>query len=805
MRVSLVINIGKPVQYYWTFMARLKRLKSAFRSLRYLFLKKPYLLEKPIVLQFPVIDICNSQCQMCRIWENKKSDDISPEDLRRGLRNPLYSEVGGVGLNGGEPTLRKDLGQLAAILFEELPKLRSISLITNAYKYDEVIERIIDVGTVVKKHGGLLDVMVSLDGFGDVHDRVRGKPGNFERAQKVIDFVQKSPLVTSVRIGCTIIKENVYGLADLFEYCQSRGLYIKYRIGIPHQRLYTQNLLDPYALTTADKYHIAEFMEGLIAHYETGEYQNFFYRSLIDQLVLNAPRRAGCDWQHRGATITSKGELLYCAVQSKVLGDITKDNSQEIYFNNATHLKDIILNKCDSCNHDYVGLPPKKIIFKQFVLQRVKNIGLEQPARRALKLIDKRWLQRRRFESRLHALSELKVDVVVANHSESTVGQVLICGWYGTETLGDKAILGGVIHAIRQTLGAIKITLVSLFPYVSEITRLQMPELKGARIVDPTKGIQLAGNMSLVVFGGGPLMASIDQMAEMETIFSVARRNGVPTLIAGCGVGPLGKDWHNESIKRILSLADLRIYRDSKSKELAASLGVIVTDDIVVEDPAFTWLKNNTAQQSVKPPTDSKVLLLGLRDFPYIQYAADLGKDQCLVFKERYEVGVISALEQLVAQHPDLLIRPLPMCTNHFGDDDRWFYRRLFRGKGKLAAHLDLSLLGAELAPIQYIDAFRSAHVALTMRFHSLVFALGLEVPAIAIDYTLGKGKVRSLAERFGVPFQSLSEIDAGFIVQEVNRLLQTPAPQAVGFMPRFSDELAARLPAVIDRGDVLA
>lgn len=777
----------------------MRNILHAIKRAKYLVYPKPYRLEKPVVLQFPIIDICNSACQMCRIWENKKSDDITPDQLRYGLRNPLFSEVEGVGLNGGEPTLRKDIAKLASILYEELPKIKFVSLITNAYNSKEVIERIGEVGEVVRANGGYLDLMVSLDGYGEVHDRVRGKPGNFERAQKVIDFALASPLVHNFRIGCTIIKENVYGLADLFEFCQKRGLYIKYRLGIPHQRLYTQNLTEPYALSFEEKYHIAEFLEGLIAHYETNELQKFFYRSLIDQILHNAPRKAGCDWQHRGATITSKGELLYCAVQSKALGSIIKDDSQKIYFQNEPHLKEIISSKCASCNHDYGGLPPKKQLIRRFAVQRIKNLGLEKSARTIKKFLDQKWLLQRHFASRLEEYRRYVVKTVV-HHDNTKVTKVLICGWYGTETLGDKAILGGVIYAINQALGAVEITLVSLFPYVSEMTRLQMPELKGANIIEPAAGIRLAGTMDLVVFGGGPLMASIDQMAEMEIIFSAAQKNGVPRLIASCGVGPLGNKWHNESIKNILSMASLRIYRDSKSKDLAASLGVEVSDDVVAEDPAFTWLKNQLTQLNVKPPVDRKVLLLGLREFPYVQYAADLGNDQCLAAKERYEQELVLALEQLVAQHPDLLIRPLPMCTNHFGGDDRWFYRRLFRGNEKLSPHLDLSLLGAELTPLQYCEAFRSAHVALTMRFHSLVFALGLEVPAVAIDYTLGKGKVHSLAERFGVPFQSLAEINAEFIVLEVNRLLQTQQSQAQGFMPRFSEEVSARLPRLISR-----
>jgi polysaccharide pyruvyl transferase WcaK-like protein/sulfatase maturation enzyme AslB (radical SAM superfamily) len=736
---------------------------------------------------------------MCRIWKNKKSDDISPEVLRAGLRNPLYSEVTSIGLNGGEPTLRDDLGRLAAVLFEELPKLRAISLITNAYRSEEVIQRIVDVGNVVHEHGGILDVMVSLDGYGKMHDQVRGKPGNFERAQKVIEFVQSSPLVSNVRIGCTVIKQNVYGLADLLEYCISKRLYVKYRLGIPHQRLYTKDLLDPYALTAEEKYHVAECFDGLIAHYETGEHQRFFYRSLVDQLVHQAPRSAGCDWQHRGATITSKGELLYCAVQSRALGRISEVDSEKVYFENEGHLREIVATKCADCSHDYVGIPPRKIYFKLLAVQAVRRIGVEALVRRAyrdLKLV--RLNDRRRFRMRRAQMKRLASESLQAPPTQRPQSRrVLICGWYGTETLGDKGILCGVIAAILQALGSVEITLVSLFPYVSEMTRRQMPELKGCRIVAPQDGVRLASSMDLVVFGGGPLMA-IDELADMEAILASARSRDVPTFLAGCGVGPLGSSWLNDSVKRVLSLASLRIYRDESSRGLAGTLNVDTANDLTAEDPAFTWLHSVREKLNGRPSADRDVLLLGLRDFPYAAYARHLSAKKCQAAKHGYESAVVVALEELTERYPRLVIRPLPMCTNHYGDDDRWFYRRLFRNNTRLGSRLDLSLLGAELPPIEYCEAFREARVALTMRFHSLVFALGLEVPAVAIDYTLGKGKVHALAQRFGVPNQDLAALDPDFIVREVGQLLENPKAQARGFEPAFASMVRSSLPLLL-------
>jgi polysaccharide pyruvyl transferase WcaK-like protein len=481
---------------------------------------------------------------------------------------------------------------------------------------------------------------------------------------------------------------------------------------------------------------------------------------------------------------------LYCAVQSKVLGNIVEHNSEQRYFEGEDHLKDIIQNHCDNCNHDYVGIPPRGQQAKQLAMQVANKLhaqDLLKGAHRRILRSDRR--RSRQFAANIDRLRTLG-NIAKPWPAGGNSTRVLICGWYGTETLGDKGILGGVLQALREHLGALNVVLVSLFPYVSEMTRRQMDELKGVHIVPREQGVQLAAQADLVVFGGGPLMA-IDETADMLTIFESAQKAGGKTLVAGCGVGPLGAEWHNAAIKQILQYADARIYRDEKSRGIAARLGVDVQSDLVAEDPAFTWLatQRQTLLQTRHSDT-GKVLLLGLRDFPYVTYARHLSEAACLEAKQRYEKAVLDALSLLTEQYPDLVIRPLPMCTNHFGDDDRWYYRRLFRGHDKLASHLDLSLLGAERGPIDYCHAFKQATVALTMRFHSVVFALGLEVPTVAIDYTLGQGKVHALAERFGVPYRSLSELDANFITREVAQLLETPRPQAPGFLPSFTSAM---------------
>ena len=526
---------------------------------------------------------------MCNIWQKKLDYQISAEELASVLENPLFSKVRSVGVNGGEPTLRKDLVELVDVLYKKLPNLNAISVITNAFQDQIVIQRIKEIGQVVRQNGGYLDVMVSVDGVGKVHDSVRGKTNNFTRAVKVIDYVQSSDLIDSARVGCTVIRENVYDLHNLLEFAISKGIYIKYRIGIPHQRLYSEHVVTPFALTFEELYHFVVFLENLIVYYETSYEQNLFYQSLIDQLMYGKPRAAGCDWQHRGATLSARGELLYCAVKSKTLGSAITQNSEELYFANSNHLHNIFHTECDSCLHDYTGLPSRSELLRLYKMKMLDKVQFPQQTKNYPIIGQLRFLrQKRRFDKRLKSFGVKKTTLSNYLHSVQDhrpmpmKPKVLICGWYGTETVGDKAILGGVVKALEANLDNPTFYIASLEVYISKMTIRQMPELENCSVFSISEALALVSTMDLVVFGGGPLMA-IPNLAEVLAIFQRAAESDIVTIVAGCGIGPLNQSFHSDAIRAILSLASWRIYRDRNSLQLAQSLGVDTKADQVAE------------------------------------------------------------------------------------------------------------------------------------------------------------------------------------------------------------------------------
>ncbi len=78
---------------------------------------------KPSVINLNANDICNSKCTMCNIWKNKQEKEVTYEDLKQIFTDSFYSEVTGVGITGGEPTLREDLVELFRACIDFLPSL----------------------------------------------------------------------------------------------------------------------------------------------------------------------------------------------------------------------------------------------------------------------------------------------------------------------------------------------------------------------------------------------------------------------------------------------------------------------------------------------------------------------------------------------------------------------------------------------------------------------------------------------------------------------------------------------------------
>jgi polysaccharide pyruvyl transferase WcaK-like protein len=621
---------------------------------------------------------------------------------------------------------------------------------------------------VLRKHSIRLDVMLSLDGVGEIHDLVRGRPKNFSNALQVLEEIRQHRVCDSHQLACTIIKANVFGLHDVLDFAIENESHIKFRLGIPHRRLYTTDVRAPFSLDAAERYHIVQFLHGLIREYESSPQQIETYESLIGQLAHGLPRRSGCNWQHRGATITARGELAYCAVQSDVIGNPVETPSSTLYFGNADYLRNIIHNHCDNCSHDYGGSPRGKFYVKRIARELLARSG----AARGLLSVDGRLAP---LISQIAAVKYFAVrgarrragaSAALPAMGAGAATRVVLTGWYGKETLGDKAILAGIVEVIRARIPNVEFVLAHCDEGVVANTIAQFSVFKNIRVVSHAEVPAEIADAALIVFAGGPIMG-VNQLHAVEAAFAEAARRGVPRLIAGCGLGPLGHWAHKRSIRNILKLASLRIFRDIASRKLAERLSGVRDTDVVADDPSLVWLEAVRAAHGT-PIHRSETLVLSLRDWPGHQYGRELSVARRAMIKERFAGSLTKALEMLAAQQPTLRFVPVPMCTNHYGGDDRFYIRRLLRSAPGLRERCDMSFLSGEVAPERIARAFMEARAALAMRFHSFIFAVGLGTPAVALDYTLGHGKLASAAARYGAVALNIENIEPSALTDAV-------------------------------------
>jgi len=144
---------------------------------------------QPWYLIFYVTSHCNQRCNMCFAWEMlnslKRSEEWQlPEIERVAAQFPKLYQVS---LTGGEPTLRADLAEIIEI-FYRVSGVQRVTIPTNGF-YPDRIERL--VRRVMESCPGLvLSINMSLDGIGEVHDKIRGLKDSFKNLVETYRRVQ---------------------------------------------------------------------------------------------------------------------------------------------------------------------------------------------------------------------------------------------------------------------------------------------------------------------------------------------------------------------------------------------------------------------------------------------------------------------------------------------------------------------------------------------------------------------------------------------------------------------------------------
>lgn len=161
----------------------------------------------PVLDALPILILsphnrCNCRCIMCDIWKTDKTREISAEDLERHVADIERLRVERVVFTGGEPLMHSDLFRLCRLLRKRNIRITLLStgLLLERFCHDVV------------QH--VDDVIVSLDGPPEIHDRIRRVRGAYDALSAGVRAILQLRPEFPVSVRSTVQKLNCHLLRD---------------------------------------------------------------------------------------------------------------------------------------------------------------------------------------------------------------------------------------------------------------------------------------------------------------------------------------------------------------------------------------------------------------------------------------------------------------------------------------------------------------------------------------------------------------------------------------------------------------
>lgn len=272
-------------------------MKAALRTGRYHAMDYLGML-KPLKLRIGLTNRCNAKCIMCNIWQQEDNTapflphEIKVEEIDKILtyNARFFSKLNHISITGGEPTLRRDFVEIWQVLHKHFPDM-NMSFNSNGFSTNKLLGY---VEEILKFHERLT-VMISVDGYGENHDKVRGMKNVFPHVLKTVEGVNalRGPANPKLKLEINYVMTpyNVEDCLVLYKYCRENRISFN-PIYCVQGELYFNEVEDNVTLSEDARKEYVKHFAHILEHDDSLQ-----TREIVDQL-LNRPRDFDC-WAGR--------------------------------------------------------------------------------------------------------------------------------------------------------------------------------------------------------------------------------------------------------------------------------------------------------------------------------------------------------------------------------------------------------------------------------------------------------------------------------------------------------------------------
>ena len=332
--------------------------KMAWVFVKYNFLQpivsRPFL---PKALLIYVTYRCNARCVMCGIWKDHEFSDakaeLSLDDLDRILSDRLFSQTEYVNINGGEPTLRGDLGDIVQLVIRKLPRLKHLSMNSNGLLSDRLASSVEQIRALCRLNDIYFSLVISCHGTEGLFDKMLGVQGAFDKLERTLEALGALNGYGShfMSLNCVITNVNASNLYELLTWCDEHEIHVNFVLGEVRDRFFNQDMVAQTAVSGERKKETIDFLRRLAQDKSLTNPVAFRYHRLANMLEHGEKRIMACHYAMGGLILGSHGDLYYCK-QSKAIGNCMRRSAYEIYYDEGNldyrQLR-LIRDKCLYC------------------------------------------------------------------------------------------------------------------------------------------------------------------------------------------------------------------------------------------------------------------------------------------------------------------------------------------------------------------------------------------------------------------------------------------------------------------------
>ncbi len=297
---------------------------------------------------------CDSRCTMCYTWVKQQwAPELSLEKIDEIFSDPILgTTVQIVNMTGGEPTARPDMVSIVKILLNRCRGLRRIDLPTNGINTEEVIDKIQQILALLLPTRVRLAVTVSMDGVGEVHEKVRGVKDIFCKVERTLQELKVLSTLYGSRISLglntTIGRLNYAHAQEMLDYAQRQSVGINFtpaaisEVGVESIQMEKLFVMDQEVHESVARFYEQLATEGVIKEQ---------YRRFVTTWLRTGKRIGGCAFREgKTVLLEPEGNVYLCGnFKEYVFGNLLKEPFSQAWKRAIDLQRNSDWHQCQTC------------------------------------------------------------------------------------------------------------------------------------------------------------------------------------------------------------------------------------------------------------------------------------------------------------------------------------------------------------------------------------------------------------------------------------------------------------------------